>query len=173
MVLDCSVGERLFLLRKSLNLTQAQLGEQLGISQKHISQIEKGNRVPSEQLIKHVALRYNTSESWIKTGAGEIFLTPQEVLTNNIAQFGEQAILKAINYVMREQGLAIVAGRPGNRSDTGDPDFDRLVNILYDLWSTGDDKFKGWIEIQFNRAFPADVIEESQKKQKETLGQVL
>jgi hypothetical protein len=56
---------------------------------------------------------------------------------------------------------------------TGDPDFDRLVNILYDLWSTGDDKFKGWIEIQFNRAFPADVIEESQKKQKETLGQVL
>ena len=64
---------------------------------------------------------------------------------------------------MKENSLAIAAGLPSYHSDTGDPDLDRLVNTLYDLWLSGNDKFKGWVEIQFDRAFPADVAESVKK----------
>ncbi|WP_243174783.1 hypothetical protein [Desulfofundulus sp. TPOSR] len=100
-----------------------------------------------------------------------MFISPEETLKNLLARFGEQDFLKAVNSIMKERGLAVAAGRPAHRADTGDPDLDRMLNDLYDLWSAADDDMKGWIKVQFRRAFPDDVIGEAQKKQKESLGQ--
>ncbi|SHJ59160.1 hypothetical protein [Desulfofundulus thermosubterraneus] len=100
-----------------------------------------------------------------------MFISPEEKLRNLIAQHGERVLVEAFNNIMKERGLAVAAGRPAHRADTGDPDLDRMLNDLYDLWSTADDDMKGWIKVQFRRAFPDDVVGEAQKKQKESLGQ--
>ncbi|ACV64873.1 transcriptional regulator, XRE family [Desulfofarcimen acetoxidans DSM 771] len=164
------VGVRVQKLRKHLGLSQKDFGECLGISQKHISQIEKDTREPSEQLIKHLCLRYNTSESWIKTGEGEMFTSPEESLKNIKTRLGERVFMDAINNIMKENGLAFAAGRAAHRADTGDPELDRMINILHDLWDAGED-LKGWTKVQFNRSFPDEVVEDVQKKQQETKGQ--
>lgn len=96
------IGERLLKLRKSLNLSQKEFGDKLGISQNHVSQIEKGTREPSEQLIKCLCYCFNLSEIWIKNEEGEMFIPPEEFLKNQMARYGERAINNAINNVLRE-----------------------------------------------------------------------
>ena len=164
------VGKRIKELRTYLNLTQAQFAKPLGVDRGHIAGIETGSRNPSEPLIKLIHFIYCVNDTWLKTGKGEMFISPEDALKSLTARFGEQAVLKAFKNIMKEHGMAVAAGRQAPRPDTGDPDLDRLIDILYDLWTSGNSDMKGWIKVQFNRAFPEDVIEEAQKKQK-SLGQ--
>lgn len=222
-------GDRLRRIRKTLGLSQKKFGGCLGISQKHVSQIEKETREPSEQLIKHLCLHYFTSENWLKTGEGEMFISPQDALksvkerfgehvfqkaiiemvydsddgktltTATVAEhhtdpqadqvstlekhlksmmagFGKPAIIEACTSLIKKHSLILPNGRPGNHhpnpgADFGDPELNRLISIICDLWITADDDMKGWIKVQLRRAFPDDVVEEAQKKRKETQGQ--
>jgi len=165
------IGERILYLRKATGLTQEEFANRLRINKGTISNLEKGRQKPSEQLIRLICLEFVVSEDWLKTGEGEMFISPEEALKNQMARFGEQAVVEAYKNIMKERGLFVAAGRPVNRSDTGDPELDRMVNTLYDLWAAGDEDLKGWLKVQFRRAFPDDVIEEVQKKQKATQGQ--
>ena len=165
------VGRRVKELRTALNLIQEQFAKPLGVDRGHVAGIETGSRNPSEPLIKLIHFIYCVNETWLKTGEGEMFISPEESLKNIMARLGERAFLDAVTNVMKEHGLALAAGRQAHRSDTGDPELDRMINILQDLWAAGDDRLKGWTSINFDRSFPADVVEEVQKKQKETLGQ--
>lgn len=97
-----SIGDRLFELRNYLGLTQEKLALILGISQKHISQIEKGTKEPSKQLIKLISLSYNTSEVWLETGQGEMFMPIEEFLKSQMTRFGEQAFVQAVTKIMKE-----------------------------------------------------------------------
>lgn len=166
-----SIGQRILSLRKALKLTQEEFSSRLKISKGFLSNLEKGVRFPSDQLIKLISYEFSSSENWLETGEGETFVSPEESLKNIMARLGERAFLDAVNNVMKEKGLAFAAGRPAHRLDTGDPELDRMINILQDLWAAGDDRLKGWTSINFDRSFPTDVVEEVQKKQKETHGQ--
>lgn len=163
-----SISERLLKARKTLNLTQADFASHLGIDRGYVSTLEHGLRKPSETLLKLIKHEYGISDTWLETGKGEMFISPEDTLKSLTARFGEQAVLKAFNFIMKEHGLAVAAGRPASRADTGDPELNRLIDTLYLLWSTGDDRLKQWASYQFDRAFPQDVIEEAQKKQKNT-----
>lgn len=194
-------------MRESLNLKQTEFAEPLGIDRSYIAAIENGSRKPSEQLLRHLSLEYGVSVTWLKTGEGEMFITPEEALKKQKTRYGEQALIQAINNIfkqtsakystpnihselfavfnnaieqygetavievfqsiMKEHGLVVAAGRQAHRANAGDPELDRLINTLYDLWTTGDEKFKGWIEVQFNLAFPSNVVAEAQKKQQQ------
>jgi len=166
-----SFGDRLKQLRTYLDLSQEDFARLLAISQKHISQLEKENKKPSEQLIKLISLRLNTPEVWLKTGEGEMFISPEESLKNIMARLGERTFLDAISNIMKEHGLAMAAIRPSHHAETGDPDLDRILNTIYDLLATNDNDIKGWLKIQLHRAIPDDIIEDVQKKQKETHGE--
>lgn len=56
-----NVAESFKLTRTKRNLTQVQLAEKLGISDKMISQIENGFRPPSAEILKNMAERLNCS----------------------------------------------------------------------------------------------------------------
>lgn len=64
------IAERVKFVRKSKNLTQKVFGERLGISQTHISKIEKGIENPSETLLRFISYMYSVDYKWLKTGAG-------------------------------------------------------------------------------------------------------
>lgn len=164
-------SERLFKLRKNLNLKQSQFAEPLGIDRSYVAALEKGSRQPSETLIKFISLQYGVPVTWLKTGEGEMFISPEEAIRNQMARFGKQAIIEAFTGFMKEHDLAVVNSRPGSHHTgvgTGDPTFDHMISTIYDLWAAADEDMKGWIKIQLRRAIPDDVIEEAQKKQKGT-----
>jgi transcriptional regulator with XRE-family HTH domain len=169
-VFGMGFSKRLNELRKYLKLTQAQFAAPLGVNRGYIATLETSDKEPSETLLKLISYEYGTSYAWLKTGEGEMFTSPEESLKNMKTRFGERAFMDAINNIMKENGLAFASGRTAHRADTGDPELDRMINILHDLWDAGED-LKGWTKVQFNRSFPDEVVEDVQKKQQETQGQ--
>ena len=59
-------------LRKSLGLNQTEFGAKLGISTSAISGYELGTIVPSNSIIKSICREFGVSETWLRTGAGEM-----------------------------------------------------------------------------------------------------
>lgn len=91
--------------------------------------------------------------------------TPKDALKSIIAYYGELAIIEAFTTFMKENNLAIANGRPSNHfASTGNSDLDHILSSFYALCATADDDMKGWIKVQFSRAFPADVVDQAQKK---------
>lgn len=172
MVNSNTIGIRLKTLRKEVfKLTQEAFSKVLRVDRSHIANLEKDNKQPSESLVRHICLEFGVSETWLKTGEGEMFISPEDVLKQQIARHGERAFLDAVNSIMKEHGLAMVTGRQPHRADTGDQELDDIINTIYDLWASGND-MKGWLKVQLRHALPADVVEEAQKKQQETSRQV-
>lgn len=70
------IGKRLKLIRKQKRITQAELGEKLGIQFQHVSKYERGETVPTwENLIK-LAQFFDVNINWLLTGNGKMFLSP-------------------------------------------------------------------------------------------------
>jgi Predicted transcriptional regulators len=68
-----TINERVKELRKSLNLTQDEFGEKLGVAKSSISNIEKGRYGVTDQTIKLMIKEFGVSENWLRTGNGEMF----------------------------------------------------------------------------------------------------
>jgi len=60
-------------IRKELKLTQAELGEIIGIARSSIANYERKGTKPSSDFIEALVLRLNVNAKYIFTGQGEIF----------------------------------------------------------------------------------------------------
>lgn len=70
------IGKRFRLIRERIGITQAELGEKLGILSQHVSKYERGETVPTwENLIK-LTDSYDVNINWLLTGKGNMFLSP-------------------------------------------------------------------------------------------------
>lgn len=68
-----TLGERIKKLRRDLGLTQREFGQRISIKQNSVAQIEMG-RNTSEQTIVAICKEFNVSESWLRTGEGDMFV---------------------------------------------------------------------------------------------------
>lgn len=68
------IGDRVKLVRKKAKKNQKNFADELGLSQSHISNIEKGNDKPSLTLIKLICLKYEIAEEWLLYGKGNMNL---------------------------------------------------------------------------------------------------
>lgn len=170
--MELGIGERIAKLRKALKLTQGGMAAQLGISQQHISQMEKNIREPSEQLLKHICALYNTTMLWLATGEGEMFVPCEEIIKNQISRMGERHYYQALKNLVCDKGLIIMesAAPYFAAGKSCDPDLEHMISFLNDLWMFGDENLKTWARVQFARAFPPDIEEEVQKKRGEKQG---
>lgn len=60
-----TIGEKIKSIRKQNNLTQTEFAKSLGISQTHISKIEKNIEIPSNQLLTFISYRYCANLDWL------------------------------------------------------------------------------------------------------------
>lgn len=68
-----TIGERIRYLRKDLlKLTQQYFGERIGLKKNSLSQIETGVNGASDTVILAICREFNISETWLRTGEGEI-----------------------------------------------------------------------------------------------------
>ena len=74
-------GERIKEIRGILGLTLEKFGDKLGVTKVAISNIEKGNRNLTEQMVKSICREYNVNYDYLMYGTGEKFNDlPQTVL---------------------------------------------------------------------------------------------
>lgn len=78
------MNERLKKLRKTLDLTQREFGERIGVKGNTIAQYESGRNEPIDAVLSLVCREFNVSENWLRTGEGNMFieLTRDEEIAN-------------------------------------------------------------------------------------------
>lgn len=73
-----SFGERLKQLRKELGLTQLEFAAKIGTTRNNIAGYEIGRRDPSAAAVNLIIAKLNVSETWLRTGEGEMFVKRTE-----------------------------------------------------------------------------------------------
>ncbi len=64
---------RVKIVRKTLNLTQEEFGEKLGVGKTAISKIEKTERSLTKQMAKAISREYDINYIWLTEGSGNMF----------------------------------------------------------------------------------------------------
>ena len=67
-------GERVKEVRRTQGLTLEKFGERLGVKKNSVSQIENGHNRLTDQMAKAICREFGVSESWLRTGEGELFI---------------------------------------------------------------------------------------------------
>ena len=90
-------GERIKEIRNNLGLTLEKFGDKLGVTKVAISNIEKGNRNLTDQMIKAICREYNVNYDYIMNGTGKMFSDfPQTVLEELCVQYDLDRLDKQI-----------------------------------------------------------------------------
>ncbi len=71
--MDSSVGKRVRLLRKELNMTQEQLAQRLGVGKAALSMVETGKTAFSNRNRNTIVELFNVNPDWIDRGEGNMF----------------------------------------------------------------------------------------------------
>lgn len=83
---EMTLQERIKHLRKAeLDKSQVEFGEKLSVSGSAVTGWEKGNRTPSESIIKLICKEYNVNYAWLANGDGDIFNTSKEALIDRLS----------------------------------------------------------------------------------------
>ena len=101
--------DRLKLLRKELNLTQQELADKLGIKRTTIGNYEVGRNEPVDSVISLICDRLNVNEEWLKTGAGDMFVSQN---TNMRVQAWIDRVLAGRPEDIRFRAVSLLADMP-------------------------------------------------------------
>ncbi|GHU54812.1 hypothetical protein AGMMS49975_15710 [Clostridia bacterium] len=106
--------ERLKELRKEMGLTQSEFSQKIGIPQSTYAHYENGMRPIRDVHILSVCRGFNVSESWLRTGDGEMFNKPNEdsigeIITAHGLSKSEEAIFKAYFKIDAKKRDAVMA----------------------------------------------------------------
>lgn len=61
-------------LRQSLNLSQEDFAEKVGLTKNYISLVETGKRSLADRTIRDICRMYSVNEHWLRTGDGEPYI---------------------------------------------------------------------------------------------------
>lgn len=64
--------DRIKAVRLAMKLTQTEFGERIGVKGNTITNYETGLRNPSDAVITSIVREFGVSESWLRTGDGEM-----------------------------------------------------------------------------------------------------
>lgn len=95
--------ERLKKLRKALDLTQQEFADRIGISRGNIATYETRDGSPGNSVVNLICREFNVSETWLRTGEGEMFVdVPSDTLDAmareyHLDRFGRTVVEKMLN----------------------------------------------------------------------------
>lgn len=67
-----NINERFSDIVRASGLSKTAFGERINISQQYVSKLTKSG-VPSDRTISDICREFNVSETWLRTGEGEMF----------------------------------------------------------------------------------------------------
>lgn len=78
------MNERIKKLRKTLDLTQQEFADKIGMKRNTVANYETDRNEPSNSVITLICKTFNVSEAWLRTGEGEMFV--QQSADDELAQ---------------------------------------------------------------------------------------
>lgn len=84
------ISDRVAELIKALGLNKTSFARRLGLSQPFVSQIANGSATPSDRTISDICREFHVSETWLRTGEGEMFVRLS--LEEELAQYAAQVL---------------------------------------------------------------------------------
>lgn len=89
--------ERLKTIRKTMNLTQRQFAELIGVSRDVVASWEIGRVQPSEAVVRLICRECAVSHAWLKSGNGEMTAMKAETEAERLKRImeGDNAFMKA------------------------------------------------------------------------------
>lgn len=68
------MNERIKKLRKTLDLTQQEFADRIGVKRNTIANYEIGRNEPIDSVLALIVREFNVNEKWLRTGEGEMFI---------------------------------------------------------------------------------------------------
>lgn len=150
------IGSRIQQLREHFNLKQGEFSKIIGQSQANISRIEAGSLEPSEPIIYSLVAQFAANPEWIKTGKGEMLISPDSYLKNGIELLGKEKMAVGIVNLLKSPEFGDVKALAGLNKmlDSGIPEeVAKYLRYIIDTWNNGDVKTRHWVEKQLEMAF--------------------
>lgn len=128
------MNQRLKKLRKSLDITQQEFADRLGIKRNTVATYESGKSNPSDSAVMLICREFNVNEEWLRTGNGDIFIEKSDSLLESLA----------IKYNLSDADLILlekfISMKPENRKIIKDYIVDTARKIMesYDNFSAPD-----------------------------------
>ena len=99
--------ERIKYLRKTLDLTQQEFSDRIGVKRGAVANYEVGRNDPTDSVVALICREFGVSEQWLRTGTGEML--PPRTRAQEIAAFAadllsdepESTRSVVISYLMR------------------------------------------------------------------------
>lgn len=109
-----SIGKRIKKRRKELHLTQTEIKEKTGISSGNMSDIERGNRLPSATTLAQLSEILDCSIDWILTGKSPV---SENLISPDIGE-KDQKLLSLFHEISEEdqEELLMIAQLKYNRT---------------------------------------------------------
>lgn len=149
------IGDRIYFLRKRLNLSQRAFGEKIGIKKASMSSIEKNKSNPSTQTIKLICIEFNVSYDWLLDGVGDIFIENNDSIHERIKFLRKNELkMTQIEFGKRlgSAGPTIVGWEKGDRTppeatiklicNEFNVNYDWLVNGVGDIFIENNDSIE-------------------------------
>ena len=70
------IGDRIKFLRVYNGMSQREFGEMIRLSQDHISLFERKKRIPTENTVDIICMKFLVNKRWLTKGTGEMFRNP-------------------------------------------------------------------------------------------------
>jgi len=68
-----TVNDRIRIVRNHHNLNQSDFAQRINMGIVTVSNVEKGHKEPSAKMLNLISQNFNISETWLRTGEGEMF----------------------------------------------------------------------------------------------------
>lgn len=96
---------RIKAIRKALGLTQEEFAARIGVKRGAIANYEIGRNEPVDAVLSLICREYSVSETWLRTGAGEMFTYAEknDRLADLVARLGRpkaEATLRIVDTVL-------------------------------------------------------------------------
>ncbi len=93
-----TIGNRTKKIRTEKKLTQAELGQFLGVSKQAVANVESEHNKPSIEFISKLIENLDVNSNWYITGKGEMFNAPE-------FEDVKDEILEEVNSILAKYGI--------------------------------------------------------------------
>ena len=98
------MNERIRKLRRTLDLTQKEFGDRIGVKGNTIATYEAGRNEPIDSVISLICREYNVNEAWLRKGEGEMFAPAP---TSALEALAQESGLTRREYIVLEKLLLL------------------------------------------------------------------
>ena len=97
-----SISERILKILEYQNINKSEFAQKLNISNAYVSRLLHNGNIPSDRLIEDISEKFHISETWFRTGEGDMFteLPIEDEFFKAAASISSENDLDAINMVV-------------------------------------------------------------------------